>query len=65
MKHLGREVAAEDAPRGTVESRVNVMLITVDDLGGGTGLGAGREDGAVLNKGLVGERSIGYENGGS
>lgn len=37
------------------------MLVTVDDPGGRGGLGAVREDGAVLNEGLVGERAIGDE----
>ena len=61
MKHLGHEIAAEEAPRGAIESRVDVVLITVDDGGGGEGLGAARENGAVLNKSLVGERRISYE----
>lgn len=37
------------------------MLVAADDPSGGKGLGAAREDGAVLNEGLVGERTIGDE----
>lgn len=63
VKNLGGEITAEDAPRGTVEGGANVMLITVHDLSGGEGVGAVREDDAVLNKSVVGKRSIGYKYG--
>ena len=58
MKHLGSEIAAEEAPRGAIETRVDVKLIIGEDVDGGWELGTVGEDGTVLNKKLVGKRWI-------
>lgn len=63
MEHLGSEVTTEHPPCGTVQTEADDVLITGCDLTGGVGGGTRREDGAVLDEGLVGERSIGDENG--
>lgn len=63
VEDLGGEVTAEGSPRGAVAGGADVMLVTVDDLTGSQGIGTVAEDGAVLNKGLVGEGSVGDEDG--
>lgn len=54
VEDLGGEVAAEDAPRGAVESGADVVLVAVKDLGGEEGGGAVGKYGAVLDEGFVG-----------
>jgi hypothetical protein len=63
VEDLGGEVAAEDAPRGAVGGRADVVLVAGDDLTDGEGWGAVGEYGAVLDEGFVGEATVGHEDG--
>lgn len=61
VKHLRSEVTAESAPRGTIRSRADVMLVAGHEFPGRERFGAIGKEGAVLNKGMMSERSIGDE----
>jgi len=63
VKHLGGEIAAEDAPRGPVGGGADVVLVAGDDFRCGESLGAVGEEGTVLDEGSVGEGAVGDEYG--
>lgn len=65
MENLGSEVAAEKAPGGAVRGGADVMLVAVEDFGGGKRFWAVGEDSAVLDKGSVGQGVTCDENGGA
>ncbi|KAM2921449.1 hypothetical protein COP2_043184 [Malus domestica] len=55
VEDFGGEVAAEEAPNGTVDGGADVVLVAAHVLVGGQGRWAVSEYGAVLDEGLVGE----------
>ena len=63
VEHLGGEVAAEGAPRGTVGGGADVVLVAGYDFADGEGFGAVGEEGAVLDEGLVGQGAVGDKDG--
>lgn len=65
MKHLGGEVAAEGAPPGAVRGGAYVVLVAVEEFADGEGFGAVGEEGGVLDEGVVGEGTVGDEDGGA
>lgn len=65
MENLGSEVSAEKAPGGAVTGGADVMLVAVEDFGGGKRFWAVGEDSAVLDKGSVGQGVACDEYGGA
>lgn len=65
MKHLGGEVTTEGPPGGTIRSGTDIMLVTGDKFSGGECFGTIGEDGGVMNESMVGDITVGDENGGS
>lgn len=65
MESLGHEVATEQAPKGAVRSRGDVVLVAAEETGSRERSGAVGEGGAVLDEGLVGEAAVGDEDGGA
>lgn len=63
MEDAGHEVAAEKAPQGAVGGGADVVSIAAVDVAGTERWWAVSEGGGLLDKGLVGEVTVGDEDG--
>lgn len=63
MKHLGGEVTTESTPCWSIKSGADVVLVAGHEFVSGKCFWTIRENGGVLNESVVGQSTIGYENG--